>query len=54
MYTSVDQFMETVINKNPAEQEFHQAVKEVVESIWEYLEENSHYERSSIKMLLKL
>ena len=43
MYTSVDQFMETVINKNPAEEEFHQAVKEVLESIWEYLEENSHY-----------
>ena len=43
MYTSVDQFMETVINKNPAEEEFHQAVKEVVESIWDYLEENPHY-----------
>ncbi len=43
MYTSVDQFMETVINKNPAEEEFHQAVKEVVESIWDYLKENPHY-----------
>jgi len=43
MYTSVDQFMETVINKNPAEEEFHQAVKEVVESIWDYLEDNPHY-----------
>ena len=43
MYTSVDQFMETVINKNPAEEEFHQAVKEVVESIWDYVEENPHY-----------
>ena len=43
MYTSVDQFMETVINKNPAEEEFHQAVKEVVESIWNYLEDNPHY-----------
>ena len=43
MYTSVDQFMEMVINKNPAEEEFHQAVKEVVESIWDYLEDNPHY-----------
>ncbi len=43
MYTSVDHFMEMVINKNPAEKEFHQAVKEVVESIWDYLEENPHY-----------
>ena len=32
-----------VISKNPAEEEFHQAVKEVVESIWEYLEDNPHY-----------
>ena len=43
MYKSVDQFMELVINKNPAEEEFHQAVREVVESIWDFLEENPHY-----------
>ena len=43
MYTSFDQFMQMVISKNPAEEEFHQAVKEVVESIWEYLEDNPHY-----------
>lgn len=43
MYTSVDHFMEMVINKNPVEEEFHQAVKEVVESIWDYLEDNPHY-----------
>mgnify|MGYP000635658745 CR=1 FL=1 len=43
MYKSVDHFMEMVINKNPVEEEFHQAVKEVVESIWDYLEDNPHY-----------
>ena len=43
MYTSIDQFMQMVISKNPAEEEFHQAVKEVVESIWEYLEHNPYY-----------
>ena len=43
MYTSIDQFMQMVISKNPAEEEFHQAVKEVVESIWEYLEDNPQY-----------
>ena len=30
MYKSVDAFMETVISKNPGQDEFHQAVQEVV------------------------
>ena len=48
MYISVDQFMETVINKNPAEEEFHQAVREVVESIWDYLQDNPQYQHHKI------
>ena len=48
MYKSVDTFMETVIAKNPAQDEFHQAVQEVVESIWDYLQENPHYMHSKI------
>ena len=48
MYKTVDAFMETIINKNPAQEEFHQAVREVVESIWEYLQENTHYQHSKI------
>ena len=48
MYKSVDAFMETVINKNPGQVEFHQAVEEVVESIWDYLQENPHYQHSRI------
>ena len=43
MFTSIEHFMENVKNQNPAEEEFHQAVQEVVESIWDYLEENPHY-----------
>jgi len=35
--------METVISKNPGEKEFHQAVHEVAESLWDYLQENPHY-----------
>ena len=43
MYSSADQFMNNVVQKNPGELEFHQAVHEVVESLWEFLEDNSHY-----------
>ena len=43
MYKSIDQFMDYVILKNPGENEFHQAVKEVVGSIWDFLQDNQHY-----------
>ena len=48
MYKTVDSFMETVINKNPGQDEFHQAVEEVVESIWDYLQDNPHYLHTKI------
>jgi len=48
MYKTVDAFMESVINKNPGQEEFHQAVEEVVESIWDYLQENPHYQHAKI------
>lgn len=40
--------MEKVIEKNPGETEFHQAVSEVVESITPFLEENPQYLRAKI------
>ena len=43
MYKKVDDFMDNLISKNPAQIEFHQAVKEVVESIWEYIQDNPQY-----------
>ena len=43
MYTSVDEFMNSVKSRNAGEVEFHQAVQEVAESLWEFLEENPHY-----------
>ena len=43
MYTSVDEFMNSVKSRNSGEVEFHQAVHEVAESLWEFLEENPHY-----------
>jgi glutamate dehydrogenase/leucine dehydrogenase len=40
--------MDYVIAKNPGEKEFHQAVWEVVESIWPYLEQHPHYLEAKI------
>jgi glutamate dehydrogenase (NADP+) len=41
-------FMEYVIARNPNEREFHQAVHEVVESLWPYLEKHPHYLEAGI------
>ena len=48
MYTSIEQFMDQVNLKNPGESEFHQAVHEVVESLWQFLKENPHYSRYKV------
>ena len=48
MYSTIDEFMDYVEIKNPGEKEFHQAVHEVVESLWDYLKENPHYLHSRI------
>ena len=39
----VEQFMAKVVAKNPGEVEFHQAVKEVVQSLMPFIEENPKY-----------
>lgn len=39
----LDQFMAKVIAKNPTEVEFHQAVREVVETLFPFIEENPKY-----------
>jgi len=44
----VDVFMEKIIAKNPAENEFHQAVREVVESIMPVIEKHPKYARAKI------
>jgi len=40
--------MEKVISRNPSQPEFHQAVEEVLESIWPFLEKNPHYMHANI------
>jgi len=44
----VEDFMANIIAKNRAEDEFHQAVREVAESIIPYLEENPKYAKAKI------
>ena len=48
MYNSVNEFMEKISSKDTMQPEFIQAVKEVVESIWDYLQDNPHYLHSNI------
>ncbi len=48
MSYSIESFMRRVIAKNPSEQEFHQAVEEVVESIWPVIESEPRYRNGRI------
>ena len=48
MYSSIEQFMDSVENKNQGEKEFHQAVHEVVESLWGFLQDNPNYMHANI------
>ena len=44
----VEQFMAQIIAKNPNENEFHQAVQEVAESLIPFIEENPKYKHAKI------
>ncbi|MCA9752091.1 MAG: glutamate dehydrogenase, partial [Gemmatimonadetes bacterium] len=46
--SAVDAFMSDVIAKNPEQKEFHQAVREVAESIVPFLDRNPHYKHARI------
>ena len=48
MYKKVDDFMDVLIAKNPGQVEFHQAVREVVDSIWDYIQDNPQYLHANI------
>ena len=45
---ALDAFMQSVVAKNPVEREFHQAVHEVVESIWPVVESQPRYRSGKI------
>ncbi len=48
MDRSMDEFLKQVAAKNAGEQEFQQAVHEVVESVWEIVERNPRYRSANI------
>lgn len=48
MDSRVEQFMANIIAKNPAEEEFHQAVQGVAESLIPFIEENPKYKHAKI------
>jgi glutamate dehydrogenase (NADP+) len=48
MSNAVEAFMEKVIQKNPGEKEFHQAVFEVADSLMSFIEANPKYKEAKI------
>ncbi|MFH0731803.1 MAG: NADP-specific glutamate dehydrogenase, partial [Candidatus Omnitrophota bacterium] len=48
MSKKIEEFMAKVIEKNPGEPEFHQAVREVVESVVPFIEKNPKYQKAKI------
>ena len=48
MYSKMNEFIDSVKIKNPNEHEFHQAVEEVIESIWDFVLDNPQYQYNSI------
>ena len=48
MSDSIAAFMEAVVARNQGEKEFHQAVQEVVESLWPVIEKRPQYRKAKI------
>tara|TARA_B110000467_G_C18336538_1_gene498425 strand:+ start:201 stop:1538 length:1338 start_codon:yes stop_codon:yes gene_type:complete len=48
MYNSIEEFMSYIEAKNHGEKEFHQAVREVVESLWDFLKDHPDYVHAKI------
>jgi glutamate dehydrogenase/leucine dehydrogenase len=48
MDKKVEAFMDYIIEKNPGEKEFHQAIQEVAESIMPFIEKNPKYKKAKI------
>ncbi len=48
MFRNMNDFLDSVKSKNQNELEFHQAVHEVIESIWDFVSENPQYQYNAI------
>ena len=48
MNANIHSFLEKIESRNPWEREFHQAVDEVIGSVWDYYQQNPRYHRANI------
>jgi glutamate dehydrogenase (NADP+) len=48
MNTDIRSFVDKVGSKSPGEREFHQAVEEVIGSVWDFYQQNPRYQRANI------
>ena len=48
MASSFEAFLDEIKRKSPGEPEFHQAVYEVVESLWDFIDENPQYKHTKV------
>ena len=48
MKADINEFMEALNARTPGEREFHQAVQEVIESIWDVYQKNPRYQKAKI------
>jgi len=48
MKTNINEFISDLENRTPGEKEFHQAVEEVVGSVWDFYKQNIRYQRANI------
>jgi glutamate dehydrogenase (NADP+) len=48
MKTNINEFISDLENRTPGEKEFHQAVEEVIGSVWDFYKQNPRYQRANI------
>lgn len=48
MKTDINEFIAKLESRTPGEKEFHQAVEEVIESVWEYYQKHPRYHKAKI------
>ena len=48
MNANIQSFLERLESRTPGEKEFHQAVDEVISSVWDYYQQNPRYHRANI------
>jgi len=48
MNTAINEFIGNLEKRNPGENEFHQAVEEVITSVWDFYKKNPRYQKAKI------